>query len=457
MGNVADHPERLGPLNDAFRRREIAVGVDDGGQLVLVRPRSVLVDLGDTPTTSRRRNAAVRKAGLRQASRAQQEGPRRSGVAIVEVDNEVVEIHNELRWGVAPVQRALDALRNQGLDAEPNYVVLGSQTVRASGVGAEAHFIGGMMFTAEVVDSPIGKVLKATSEPAPAPDPASLPQPLKLRDRDAPRILILDSGLRTTGENTTRVAEHDYLKPVRIHASWVDRSDPGAVDDEDEYDDDGSLTLDFEAGHGTFIAGVIHQICPDAEIHVAGVLSSFGEGDVGNVLAAFESALARPEIGAADVDLVVLSFGCYMADDDASLFERGLRRLLGRSLAVSAAGNQSTSRRYFPAAINGVVAVGGLGQNEKAWFTNFGGWVDACAPAIDVISTFFMPNPNSGLNEPPFTGWARCSGTSFAAPKVAAAIAQEMYLNQTDAATAWKRLSDFRRYRYPDLGTVFNI
>ena len=38
--------------------------------------------------------------------------------------------------------------------------------------------------------------------------------------------------------------------------------------------------LDFEAGHGTFIAGIVRQICPDAEIHPAGVLSSFGEGSV---------------------------------------------------------------------------------------------------------------------------------------------------------------------------------
>jgi subtilisin family serine protease len=186
------------------------------------------------------------------------------------------------------------------------------------------------------------------------------------------------------------------------------------------------------------------------------VLSSFGDGDVGDVLGALDAALARPEL-AAGVDIVVLSFGGYLADDEASLFGAGLQRSLGSALGVSAAGNQSTSRPYFPAAVHGIVGVGGLGQNDRAWFTNFGGWVDACAPAIDVISTFFEPNPGSGLSEPPFTGWARWSGTSFAAPKVAGAIAQDMYLHGGTPHEAWRRLSDHKRYRFPDLGTVFNV
>ena len=32
---------------------------------------------------------------------------------------------------------------------------------------------------------------------------------------------------------------------------------------------DGSV-LDFEAGHGTFIAGIIRQVCPDAQVEVVG-------------------------------------------------------------------------------------------------------------------------------------------------------------------------------------------
>ena len=67
------------------------------------------------------------------------------------------------------------------------------------------------------------------------------------------------------------------------------------VDDEDEPDDDKTGTLDFEGGHGTFIAGVIAQLCPDAEIHTAGVLSSFGDGDVSEVIAGLQKGLAATD------------------------------------------------------------------------------------------------------------------------------------------------------------------
>jgi subtilisin family serine protease len=305
-----------------------------------------------------------------------------------------------------------------------------------------------MMFTADIVDTPVGPVLRTTSDPA--PQPPWLPLPLALAGHIAPRVLILDTGLRTVdGDGTT--VEHPYLTSAQLHSPWLQAAAAGAVDDEDEFDDDGSGTLDFEAGHGTFITGIIQQICPDAEVHIAGVLSSFGDGDVANVIAAFELAVTK----AGPFDLVIMSLGGFMSDDDGDLFGAALRGLIGDGLGISAAGNQSTSRPYFPAALPDIVGVGGLGENDKAWFTNFGGWVDACAPAIDVVSTFFV-GPNEKLDEP-FTGWARWSGTSFAAPKVAAVIAREMYLTGDSPRAVWKRMSDFRRFRFPDLGTVFNV
>ena len=189
---------------------------------------------------------------------------------------------------------------------------------------------------------------------------------------------------------------------------------------------------------------------------MAGVLSSFGDGDVDTVVAAFERALRT----AGPFDIVVMSLGGYMSDDDGGLFEAALGRLIGDGLGVAAAGNQSTSRPYFPAASPIVVGVGALGQADKAWFTNFGGWVDACAPGIDVVGTFFLGDPTARPRRAAAHrrgSWARWSGTSFAAPKVAAAIAQEMYLTASTPRDTWKRLSNYQRYRYPDLGTVFNV
>ena len=446
---VVDHPERLGDLADVFVRRRIGFGVDGSGQLVLVRPDSVVVDVGDTAASLRAALAAIAKYDKQQAAVLRERGQPRGGIVAVTLTNEPTSVHGERRFSVAPVQAVLEQLRGNGAHAEPNHVVLGSQGVKGMPVGAEAHFAGGMIFTAELIVSPIGNVLRTTSDPA--PQPAWLPQPLGLSGHTPPRILVLDTGLRTDGGGGVAV-EHPYLTCARLHSPWL-RTGPNTIDDEDEFDDDKSGTLDFEAGHGTFITGVIQQICPDAEVHIAGVLSSFGDGDVANVIAAFQ--LAVEQVG--EFDIVVMSLGGYMSDDDGVLFGAGIRRLLGGGLCVAAAGNQSTSRPYFPAALPDVVGVGGLAQADKAWFTNFGGWVDACAPAIDVVSTFFLATNGAKLNEPPFTGWARWSGTSFSAPKVAAAVAQEMYLSGSDAVSSWKRLSDHRRYRFPDLGIVFNV
>ena len=40
-------------------------------------------------------------------------------------------------------------------------------------------------------------------------------------------------------------------------------------------------------------------------------------------------------------------------------------------------------------ALHRVIGVGAVTAAGRAWFSNFGGWVDACAPGVDVVSTFF--------------------------------------------------------------------
>ena len=158
-------------------------------------------------------------------------------------------------------------------------------------------------------------------------------------------------------------------------------------------------------------------------------------------------------------DLVVMSFGAYFLADHPGLFGARLTSVLGNALGVAAAGNQQGCRPYFPAALPDVIAVGSCTSAGRSWFSNFGPWVEACAPATDVCSTFFGDFTEVVDDRPGrrFRDWARWSGTSFAAPKVAGAIAQEMYVSQVSAREAWRRLSSTDRLRIPDLGVVFNI
>jgi len=65
--------------------------------------------------------------------------------------------------------------------------------------------------------------------------------------------------------------------------------------------------------------------------------------------------------------------------------------------------------------------------NGRAWFSNWGEWCDCCARGDYVYSTFVhWDGPVEGESPDEiehFRGWARWDGTSFAAPKVSAAIA----------------------------------
>ena len=268
-------------------------------------------------------------------------------------------------------------------------------------------------------------------------------------------MLVLDTGLRTFDAH----AEHPWLREhCVVHQPWHDLATVGRWDDEDEPDDDRRGRLDQQAGHGTFITGIVRQLCPDAVVHHRGVLTSYGDGDDASVIAAVQRALRATPGG---IDIVVMAFGTYGTDDEPPPMAAAIGRLLRTAVVVASAGNDGTARKYFPAALPGVIAVGALDADGRAAFSNFGSWVDACTPGVDVVSTFFTDFDDRcqccGSVVQEFRGWASWSGTSFSAPKVAGALAREMYLHGGTAAEAWRRLSAPSRHRVPDLGVLVNV
>ena len=135
-------------------------------------------------------------------------------------------------------------------------------------------------------------------------------------------VLVIDTGLRTASNGEENEPEHAFLRSVRPAPTPRPPPrrvavEPGvdALDDEDEPDDDRSGLLDFEAGHGTFITGIVRQICPDAVVHPAGVLSSFGEGSLARV----RSTIRRMNRSCGPFDVVVMSFGTFCTDDEPGL------------------------------------------------------------------------------------------------------------------------------------------
>lgn len=182
-------------------------------------------------------------------------------------------------------------------------------------------------------------------------------------------------------------------------------------------DEDGDKQRDHAAGHGTHVAGIVAAYAPGATIVARRLLTS-------PVGAASDLDVATALLDHGGADVINCSFGSTgLNDAPPILIEDALAALPSSTVVVAAAGNAGTDRPNFPAACNGVVAVGAVGspENDGTWlqtdFSNHGIWVDCCAPGVAIASTF-LDRPDLG-----FGGYATWTGTSMAAPAVSGTIA----------------------------------
>ena len=222
----------------------------------------------------------------------------------------------------------------------------------------------------------------------------------------------------------------------------------------------GDNWLDPVAGHGTFIAGVIEQLAPGCTIQVLHAISGLGEAIESDVIQKVQYLAALPEAGRPDI--LSLSFGGNALAHAPALRSAIATAQLAGIVVVASAGNDGVSAEQYPAAYNGVIAVGAVGPDGPTPWTNYGEWVDACAPGADLVSSFFAsfdgPEPRVNTVDPDkFEGWATWSGTSFAGPVVVAAIAREMVLGACSAKRAANRVVYApSALRIRCLGTVVN-
>ncbi len=105
--------------------------------------------------------------------------------------------------------------------------------------------------------------------------------------------------------------------------------------------------------------------------------------------------------------------------------------------------------------------MGALNEDgSPAVYTNYGPWVRACTRGTDVVSLFFdgfngaEPPAADGSDADDFHGWARWSGTSFAAPRVVATLALEVLGNVAPGDAVAQLIDDPQLERMPMLGTV---
>lgn len=332
-----------------------------------------------------------------------------------------------------------------------------------------------------------------------APVPVAYVGPAPIRTPDAelvtrrPVVALLDTGC----------GEHPWLDDVVVHGSTLDGRAIGqepSPDPESFDDHSGDLTggLSRELGdaidplscRGTFIAGLVHQACPDADILSWRVVPPVGplvESDWIAALAQIAELVRRfrdGESGGHAVDVLSLSMGYYHETPQPLLFDLTLSEILEDlarhgTLVVCSAGDDATSRPSFPSAFGAwndgagpiladpdvppIVSVGALNPDgvTGAPFSNTGPWVRARVPGAALMST--IPVSEGGLQSTARedidpddfrAGFGVWSSSAFAAPLMAGRLAQRIQsdLGSGDDATAavtraWSAVEDITTIR----------
>ena len=204
-------------------------------------------------------------------------------------------------------------------------------------------------------------------------------------------VAVLDSGVN---------ASHPDLSGNIIDGwNYVDNNDD--VMDEDE--------------HGTMVAGIIAAIANNS-IGIAGVASNVSImplkvlSSSGGSWIDLDKAILRAAHSGARI--IAMSLGGEYSRPSMAIEAAINHAYQDGCLLVAAAGNDNNSESFYPAACENVIAVAAVDQTSiKAAFSNYGEYIDFCAPGVNILTTSKDGDYVYG------------SGTSFAAPFVTGVVA----------------------------------
>jgi subtilisin family serine protease len=161
----------------------------------------------------------------------------------------------------------------------------------------------------------------------------------------------------------------------------------------------------YEVGHGTMIAGIIARLAPQAKIMPIRVLNGDGSGSLLNLVKGVRYATNH------GANVISMSFGVSIKSSalDEAL---GEAQSAGITLVASAGNDNRSDMVVSPTVTRGTIPVAAVdANNKKSSFSNYGSFVKVSAPGANIRSTYYNG------------GYASWSGTSFAAPFVAAEAA----------------------------------
>lgn len=241
-------------------------------------------------------------------------------------------------------------------------------------------------------------------------------------------VAVLDTGVLTAHPDLSDnlVAGYDFV------GEDPDANDPG----------DKSINGQRSSFHGTHVAGTIAAsaangvggvgVAPDVKIMPVRVLGQDG-GTSSQIIAGLcfaaqltsvdSSTCSNSNQATQAADIINLSLGGEGASSiEQAVYDAVIKKGI---IVIAAAGNESTSRPFYPAAYPNLISVSAINRNlEQASYSNFGSTIDVAAPGGDfsedrgILSTW--GDDRAG---PAILTYGSLQGTSMAAPHVAGVAA----------------------------------
>ena len=334
-----------------------------------------------------------------------------AGEVLVPTGSDAEAAHQLLRrQGFAPVDRTggTGSRLYRGPEDRLRHVLL---ALHSRGLRAGANHFMALSWPVKMADTP-----EWTDNP-PAPRTGK-------PERKGTAVAVIDTG---TPDPAASPRTDGWLADVQVHPEQRDQLTDLTTND--------GVHLDPGAGHGTFVIGVVKQVCPDAVVRSFRGLTTMGGGTEDDIVDAIHRArrwLIKEHRGRGVLNL---SFGGNTVDGLPPVgIEQAINSLPSGVVVVAASGNSPTTEPLWPAACQRVHAVASLatdGTTPSTWCTH-GHWVGFSTVGEGVVSTFVDgvedPDvdpqgerfPRQGQEPNSYGLW---TGTSFAAPRVSAWLA----------------------------------
>lgn len=220
-------------------------------------------------------------------------------------------------------------------------------------------------------------------------------------------VAVLDTGVDATHpELIDRLLPNGY--------NFVD-DNANTLDLPDGQDNDGDTLIDESHGHGTFMAGLVAMVAPDAKILPIKVLNSDGHGDGFLFAAGVYYAIDQ------GADVINMSLGSTY---NAKAVEEAIAEAVSKGIVVvGAAGNMAWEEpREYPAMRSEVIGVVAVDENDiKAPFSNYNRKASLSAPGVGIYST--IPTDGQGYQ---YAEWLGTSPSTALVSGAAALVSQRV-------------------------------